>query len=127
MKILLEHSVNTQNLKSKKKLITIDVKDIPDNIVETLMHESSEDIFDNQDDEFEKIIDQITNIKTDEYIEELIKRVIMEKLYDSSYDHISTITDKKLKQHAPQILEDVKKNIADDQKIKRKELNRIGF
>ena len=127
MKILLEHSVNTQNLKSKKKLITIDVKDIPDNIVETLMHESSEDIFDNQDDEFEKIIDQITNIKTDEYIEELIKRVIMEKLYDSSYDHISTITDKKLKQHAPQILEDVKKNIANDQKIKRKEPNRIGF
>lgn len=126
-KILLEHAINTQNYKSKKKLITIEKEDIKEDIVETLIHENSEDIFEKQDNKLEQLIDKYTDVKADGIFEELIQRTLYEKLYNSSYDNISNLIDNKMKQSIPHVLEDIEKNIDEDQKVKRKQKNPLGF
>lgn len=126
-KILLEHAINTQNYKSKKKLITIEKEDIKEDIVETLIHENSEDIFEKQDNKLEQLIDRYTDVKADGIFEELIQRTIYEKLYNSSYDNISNLVDSKMKQNIPHVLKDLEKKVDEDQKVKRKQKNPLGF
>lgn len=126
-KILLEHAINTQKYKSKMKLITIEKEDIKEDIVETLIHENSEDIFEKQDNKLEQLIDKYTDVKADGIFEELIQRTLYEKLYNSSYDNISNLIDNKMKQSIPHVLEDIEKNIDEDQKVKRKQKNPLGF
>lgn len=75
-KILLEHAINTQKYKSKMKLITIEKEDIKEDIVETLIHENSEDIFEKQDNKLEQLIDKYTDVKADGIFEELIQRTL---------------------------------------------------
>ena len=126
-KILLEHAINTQKYKSKMKLITIEKEDIKEDIVETLIHENSEDIFEKQDNKLEQLIDKYTDVKADGIFEELIQRTLYEKLYNSSYDNISNLIDNKMKQSIPHVLEEIEKNIDEDQKVKRKQKNPLGF
>lgn len=65
MKVLLEYSVNTEKLKSRQRLTPLDVKDIPDSIVESLLYEDSDHIFNVGNGKFEKMIGEITKIKID--------------------------------------------------------------
>lgn len=43
-------------------------------------------------------------------------------LYDSSYDQIANVARQKLQEHAPQILEDAKRNLDLIKKLKKKHI-----
>ena len=128
-KIVVEHALNTERARSKEKLLTLTENDLTEDLANDLLYERSEDMFNQEDEEFEKVIDQIAETKTDEVLEQLIKQAIVDKLYDSNYDRISTIAEKKIRNYSASILDDVKENIKHDKqvKVKTKRPNQFGF
>lgn len=125
-KMLLEHSLNTEKYKSKQKLITLTTKDITENMTSRLLFEINQELFGKEQKEFENVIKRLTDLKTDQYLEELISRVIYERLYNSSYDTVKSITEDQIKEKASQILQDLE-NYADKIQSGKHLEKTIGF
>lgn len=110
-KLLLEHAVNTEKYRSKKKLITFTEEDFSADMEKRILFEMEDEFFGKNGNELESVIKQLTEVKTEEYLDQVVSRIIYERLYNQSYDIIRPVIENTIKDKSDNIIDDVKKYI----------------